>query len=165
MSDFFGKKESVNANVGTTTAFDEQPAQSGTAVLALVLKGSTINGGSDSEVYSQLPAEDNSRRDIKTGYVIRRDKPQYNLNPYLDTLLLSFNYNVLRILSSPRDTGHRSGRYHHSITTYILSWPLLPWAQHWFFTLTTLPNAGSAVSLAQFWVRSRLKPFRNNGLL
>ena len=32
MSDFFGKKESVNANVGATTAFDEQLAQSGTAV-------------------------------------------------------------------------------------------------------------------------------------
>jgi hypothetical protein len=32
VSDFFGKKESVDANVGTTTAFDEQLAQSGTVV-------------------------------------------------------------------------------------------------------------------------------------
>ena len=30
VSDFFGKKESVDANVETTAAFDEQPAQSGT---------------------------------------------------------------------------------------------------------------------------------------
>ncbi len=66
VSDFFGKKESVDANVGTTTALDEQPAQSGTAVLALVLKGSTINGGGDSEVYSQLPRtiqDETSRQD------------------------------------------------------------------------------------------------------
>jgi len=32
VSDFFGKKESVDANVETTAAFDEQPAQSGTVV-------------------------------------------------------------------------------------------------------------------------------------
>jgi hypothetical protein len=32
VSDFYGKKESVDANVGTTAALDEQPAQSGTVV-------------------------------------------------------------------------------------------------------------------------------------
>jgi len=37
--DFFGKKESVDANVGTTAAFDEQPAQSGTVVHSDTGKG------------------------------------------------------------------------------------------------------------------------------
>jgi hypothetical protein len=39
VSDFFGKKESVDANVGTTAAFDEQPAQSGTVVHSDTGKG------------------------------------------------------------------------------------------------------------------------------
>ena len=39
VSDFFGKKESVDANVETTAAFDEQPAQSGTVVHSDTGKG------------------------------------------------------------------------------------------------------------------------------
>jgi hypothetical protein len=39
VSDFFTKKESINANVGITTAFDGQLVQSGTAVHSDTVKG------------------------------------------------------------------------------------------------------------------------------
>jgi hypothetical protein len=68
VSDFFGKKESVNANVGTTTAFDEQLAQSGTVVHSDTGK----EMGGQNKCHSQMRMEQQIKNALRQLYEMKR---------------------------------------------------------------------------------------------